>query len=172
MGCYKACYSTSESSGSVERAVIALYDETTARTVTPSPNNPGFDDLLGEPRFADTDNDGIGERERPETEVEIKAKAKWSRNEEQTQDGTGNAPESFLTLTVFEDDLKARGLYSNGVVGIRPNDRLLRIQSPAGEIRYDFEKDRREGLYCFEVRPGETGAGILFLLFENRRLVG
>lgn len=170
MGLLKPCYSTSESSGSYEIAVIALYEEAAARVVTPT--NPGFDDVLGEPRFADVNDDSIGERQRPETVVEIRAKAKWSRNEEQTQDNTGNAPSSFLVLTVLEKDLKAKGLLVNGVLSIRPNDRLLRLQNGAGVIRHDFEHANRDGLHVFEVRPGETGTGILTILLEDRRVVG
>lgn len=170
MGLLKPCLSVSESSGSVEIAVIATYDEQAARTVTPT--NPGFDDLLGEPLFADTNDDSVGDRVRPEQIVEVKAKVKWSRNEEQRQDGTGNVPDSFLKLTVFEDNLKDLGLIVDGIVGIRPNDRLLRIQNGKGQIRHQFESGSRDGLHCFEVRPGETGSGVLFLFFENRQIVG
>ena len=170
MGLLKPCFSNSESSGSVEFAVIGLYDETAARTVTAT--NPGFDDLLNEPLFSDDNDDSVGEYVRPEQVVKIKAKAKWVRSEEHRQDNAGNAPDSDLMLTVFQDDLKARGLLVDGVSKIRVNDRLLRLENRIGVIRHQFEEDERDGLHCYEVRPGETGSGVLFIFFENRRVVG
>lgn len=167
MGILKPCFSVS--GDSVEVAVIRLYDESTARTVAGS--NFGFDDLTGEPLFGDTNSDGIGERVRPETEVEIKAKIEWSKNEEQNQDGIGNAPSSFLKLTIFDEELESLGLYTAGKIGIRPNDRLIRIQSQAGAVRYDFTSDGRDGVHCVEVRPGETGTRVTMVFFENRRPV-
>lgn len=164
MGLYKNCYTTV--GDAVEVAVLGLYDEAQARSV-----DPGFDDTLGEPYLEDADDDGLGERVRPETVVEVNAKAEWVRHEEQDQDGVGNAPRSLLMLTVFAEQLAAAGLLAAGVVSIRPNDRLLRLQNAAGAVRVDFEQDGRDGLHCFEVRPGETGTRKFTILFENRRPV-
>lgn len=166
MGLYESVYANCDVIGAAEVAVIEQYDEASART-TP----PGFDDVLGEPFLEDNDGDGIGERVRPGVEVQVKARAEWVRHEEQVQDQVGNAPESRLSLTMFADDLTAKGLLASGVVAIRPNDRLLRIEDAAGNVRVNFEREGREGLYCFEVRPGDTGEGTFVAMFENRRPV-
>ncbi len=164
MGCLKPCFSTN--GGSVEYAVIQTYDEITARATS-----PGFDDTLGEPFLPDDDEDGIGERTRPGTEYRLRCKATWTRGDEQTQDQVGNAPTSSLTITLYEADLEAEGLLVDGVLEIRPNDLLLRLEKPNGTIRWDFARGGHLGMYCFEVRPGETGTGLFYVLFERRRPV-
>lgn len=167
MGIFSSCYTSSEETGSVEIAEIELYDEAQARAQA-----PGFDDALGEPFLVDGDDDGIGERVRPGTVVELRTTARWTRAEEQQQDGTGNAPSSLLLLTVFRSELISKGLLVDGKCSLRPNDRLLKLKNSAGEVRADFELDGRTGLFCYEVRPGETGESTLTLLFEQRRPVG
>ncbi len=167
MGTLKPCYSISGES--VEIAVLELYDETEAINV--GPTNPGFDDLLGEPFFEDLDLDGIGERVRPSTTVSIKAKAEFSRFEEQRQDQVGNAPDTFMNLVVSEEELVAKGLLTSGVLGIRPNDRLLRLETNKGVTRVDFQEDARDPVYVFEVRPGSTGERTYTIMLEKRRPV-
>ena len=172
MGIFESCFAVN--GASVETAVLELYDEAKAREVASVefPDNPGFDDTLGEPFFEDLDGDGIGTRVRPGVEVSVKAKADFARHEEQRQDQVGNAPESFVTLTLYEEDLVARGLLVAGKMAIRPNDRLLRLENTtSGAVRVNFEQDGRDGIYVFEVRPGETGTGIYQVLLEKRRLV-
>jgi hypothetical protein len=100
----KSCFSVS--GDSVEIAVMRLYDEPEARTVSVS--NPGFDDVMGEPYLEDTDDNGIGERVRPEDEVLIKCKAKFTTDEEQRQDQIGNAPASLVVLTVDQRILQSQ----------------------------------------------------------------
>lgn len=172
MGCLKPCYSTS-TSGSVEIAELALYDEPKQREVASVeyPNNQGLDDVLGEPFFPDEDDDGLGEKTRAETLVEVKAKLDTNNHEEQQHDQAGNAPESLIMLTVYYEDLVAKGLFTDGVVGIRPNDRLLKLKNAAGDVRVDYTFGGRDGLHCVEVRPGDTGTGILTLVFIDRRAV-
>ena len=149
--------------------MLELYDE--AEAINVSPANPGFDNLLGEPYLEDTTGDGVGERVRPGNVVEVKAKAEFTKHEEQEQDQAGNAPDSFLTLTMFTPMLESMGLLVNGVYGIRPNDRLLRLESSTGKVRVDFEQNERDGLFVFEVRPGPTGSRTLQVLLEKRRPV-
>lgn len=165
MGTLKPCLSTT--GGAVVVGKFALYDEVEAINV--GPTNPGFDDLLGEPFLEDTDADQIGERVRPEIDIDILGKITFSRYEEQTQDATGNAPRSMATFRVGRSELFARGLLVNGVILIRANDRLKRLEDRQGRIRYEFEDDDRDGLYVFEVRPGETGSNVVDILLENRR---
>jgi len=167
MGILKPCLSVT--GDSVEIAVFELYDE--AESINVSPTNPGFDDILGEPFLEDVSLNGIGERVRPSTQVSIKAKAKFAKFEEQNQDQTGNAPESFLTITIDRRYLEAAGLFAAGVIGIRPNDRLLRLQSSAGVVRVDFQNSGRDPVYVTEVRPGETGETAVTILLEKRRPV-
>lgn len=164
MGVLRPCLSTS--GDSVEYAVLELYDEASARSTS-----PGFDDVLGEPFLVDSDADGIGDRVRPGTEVEVKCKARAARHDEQVQDGTGNAPEGSWVLTFYASDLAARGLLVGGACLIRPNDRLkrLRANTLAATVRVDFEAGGAAGLFCYEVRPGETGEGTYTALFERRR---
>lgn len=172
MGVLKSCFAVSGES--VEVAVIEMYDEAKAREVASVefPLNQGFDDVLGEPFLEDNDADQIGERVRPGVEVSVKAKVKFTKHEEQRQDQVGNAPDSFLTLTLYEEDLIAKGLLTAGKVSIRPNDRLLRLEnSTSGVTRVNFEQDGRDGVYVFQVNPGETGTGIYEVLLEKRRLI-
>lgn len=172
MGTLKSCFATGGES--VEIAVLGLYDETKAREVASVeyPNNPGFDDLLGEPFLEDLDSDQLGERVRPEVETQVRCKLRFTRYEEQNQDQSGNAPQTFATLTLFEEDLVSRGLLVGGKVAIRPNDRLLRVlkNTLGNPVRVDFEQDGRPGLHVFEVRPGETGTGVFTVLLERRNL--
>lgn len=167
MGILKSCISSS--GNSVVLGHFSLYDEVTAIEVTPT--NPGFDDVMREPYLNDQNLDRVGERVRPEIEVEVLGKADFSRFEEQTQDGTGNAPRSHVRFRVTRGELESRGLLVNGVVVIRPNDRLRRLEDRKGRIRYDFESGDRDGLYVFEVRPGETGSNVIDFLLETRRPV-
>lgn len=162
MGCLKPCLSVS--GDSVEIAVLELYDEPAARA-TP----PGFDDVLGEPFLEDGDGDGVGERVRPGVVVEVLAKVDFRRYEEQVQDGTGNVPEGDATLTVTESELAKKGLLVAGVIGVRANDRLLRIKSRSGSVRVDLLHGGREGLHVVEVRPSETGSGVVKIVLEDRR---
>lgn len=162
MGCLRPCYATG--SGSTEYAIIECYDETAART-----GPPGFDDLLGEPFLPDGDDDGVGERDRPGEEHRLKCKAAWTRGEEHTQTPAGNAPPSTLQLTLYEDDLIAAGLLVDGVLSLRANDRLLRLEYGDGTIRHDFTSGDRPGPFVYEVRPGETGTRLFYVLFETRR---
>lgn len=173
MGIYSSCYSTSSQTGSAEYAVLELYDEEKAREVASVeyPTNPGFDDVMGEPYLVDQDLDGLGERVRPSVTVLVKAQLKAPRYEEQNQTQAGNSPDSLITLTLFEQDLTTLGLLVDGVCEIRPNDRLLRIQDGSGNVRAEFAHGGREGLYCVEVRPGETGTGTFVAVFESRRAV-
>lgn len=175
MGVLKNCLSVTGES--VEIAVFGMFNETDARTVAAAPGNPGFDDDLGEPFLEDNDDDQIGERFRPEDIVKLKCKIRPVRYEEQVQDQTGNAPESLLELTLYANDLKTKTLPSgdplleNGILRLRANDRLLRIEDRSGNVRIEFEEDGRDGVHVFEVRPGETGTGIYKVLVENRRVV-
>jgi len=167
MGLYKPCYSVSGEA--VEVAVLGLYDEAAAIVLAAKPGNPGMDDLMGEPFLEDNDADGIGERVRPETTASIKCKAKFGSFEEQNQTPSGNEPESFLTLTIATSELSKAGLLTAGQVGIRPNDRLLRLQSKTGVVRVDFEAAGRSGVHVVEVRPGATGSGIYKIMLEQRQ---
>jgi len=169
VGTLKPCFSVS--GDSVEVAVIEVYDEAKAREVASVeyPTNPGFDDLLGEPYLEDGDDDGIGDRVRPGTEYEVKARAKFAANEEQDQGQVGNDPRTVLTLVVDTRILTGLGLYSAGVFGVRPNDRLLRLERNDGTTRLDFVHAGREGLFVYEVRPGETGSGMVKILLERRQ---
>lgn len=169
MGTLKPCFSVSGES--VECAVFELYDEAGALVTAPAPGNPAFDPLTGQPYLEDNDDDGLGERVRPGIAATIKCKADFAKHEEQNQYQAGNAPESFLTLTVAEEELEAQGLLTNGVYGIRANDRLLRLQSQAGKVRVDFEQNGRDGVYVFEVRPGYTGERTVQIFLEKRRPV-
>ena len=165
MGVFESCLSSTEELGAAERAVIELYEEDLARSTS-----PGFDDVLGEPFLADADDDGLGDRVRPGTEKTVKAIAEIASLGEQEQDQVGNAPTSSVTLTLFEKDLKRRGLLSDGVCSINVNDRLLRLENRRGTVRVDFSQ--RGGLFCFEIAPGDTGSGIWVARFEERRAVG
>lgn len=165
MGIYKPCYSTSECFS--ETVELELYDETEARNVSVS--NPGFDDVMGEPFLEDTDDDQIGDRVRPSTTVELKARVEFSRYKEQEQAGSGNDPASMLKLIVNEEELVRLGLLADGEIKIRPNDRLLRVKSEGGSVRVDFTVDGRDGVYVYEVRPGDTGTGLVEFMLENRR---
>lgn len=173
MGLLKNCYATSTSSGAVEIAELALYDEAKQREVASVeyPDNPGFNDLLDELIVIDLDDDGLADPIRAENLVEIVTKYDATQHEEQQQTHTGNAPESLVELTAYYSDLKAKGLFVNGVIAIRPNDRLLRIKSGSGDVRIDYTFGGRDGLYCVEVRPGDTGTGIVTLVFRSRRNV-
>lgn len=172
MGCLKPCLTTTTESGNREIVVFELYDEVEARNV--SPTNPGFDDLLGEPYLEDDivspDSNEIGERVRPGTIVKLKARVEISKNEEQNQDGTGNDPQGSMRVIVDEPTLLAATpvLLANGVVKIRPNDRLLRIETPAGAVRAEFTKGQRFGKFVIEVRPGDTGEGDWTIVLEER----
>lgn len=166
MGLYKPCYSTSAMLGSVEWAIIRLYKEADTRAAS-----PGFDDLLGQPFLVDNDNDQIGEHVRVEQEIRVKAKFSTSRFKEQSQDQTGNAPTSFVKLTLYEEDLAAQGYLVAGVLEIRNNDRLLRMENDLGVTRINFEADGSLGLRCYGVDPGETGTGIYEAQFESPRKV-
>lgn len=167
MGTLKNCLSVV--GDSVEVAVFELYDH--AEAINVSPTNPGFDDVLGEPYLEDGGSDGIGERVRPGTVVSLKCKADFGKHEEQSQDGAGNAPSSFLTLTLFKANLEAQvpALIVAGKILVRPNDRLLRIEDRSVNVRVDFEADGRDGLHVFRVDPGETGTGIVKVFLEKRR---
>ena len=168
MGLYKNCYSVN--GASVELAELALYDEVEARNVAAPPGNPGFDDLMGEPFLEDNDDDGVGERVRPEEVVQVKCKVDFGSYEVQQQEQHGNEPSGQLTLEVYESDLAARGLLVDGVVKIRPNDRLLRVlNSESGEVRIDLTTSGRPGMFVYEVRPAETGTGKLKIMLEHRR---
>lgn len=171
MGCLKPCLSVS--GDSVEVLEFELYDEASAIVVLLPPGNPGFDDVLGEPFLEDDDDDQIGERERPSTVIEVKGKIEFDRDEEQNQDGTGNAPESRVEVRIAESELKVKGLIDpvTGTIGIHVNDRLLRVKSNAGVVRADFTIGDRVGLRVYEVRHGETGSGIVKVMLEKERPV-
>ena len=165
MGILKSCLSTS--GGSVVVAEFALYDEAEAIAVTPT--NPGFDDLMGEPFLEDNDSDQVGERVRPEDLTRILGKLSFTRNEEQRQNATGNSPRSFAMLRVSRGELERKGLLVDGVYGVRPNDRILRVRDRVGRILHEFEHGNRDGLYVVEVRPGETGSNVVDIHFVKRR---
>jgi len=167
MGILKPCLSTSGDSVVVGK--FCLYDEVEAINV--SVTNPGFDDLMGEPFLEDTNGDRIGERVRPEIAVDVLGKIEFGTFEEQVQDPAGNAPRSRARFRVARSELFDRGLLVNGVILLRPNDRLKRLEDRRGRIRWDFEDDDRDGLYVFEVRPSETGSNMVDVFLENRRPV-
>lgn len=163
MGWLKPCLSTSPSLGSVEYAVIELYDVELAAS-----EPPGFDPVSGQPFLPDTDGDGIGERSRPGRTVRLLCKFSATKVQEQVQDYDGNDPSSLVKVTLYNHNLALEGLLTDGVPGVRSNDRLLRIENAAGAIRVDFEAKGREGLYCFHVRPGQTGDVTWDAFFEAR----
>lgn len=166
MGFLRPCLSGSEILNATERVLLELYEEDLARSTS-----PGFDDVLGEPLLPDTNDDGIGERVRPSRQVVVKGRVEVRMNEEQAQDHTGNAPKSSIVLTMFETNLKRLGLLVDGVLEIRPNDRLLSVSNRRNVIRYDFTRGSRVGLSCYRVDPGGTGEGIFTAYFDLDRLV-
>lgn len=165
MGILKPCLSTSGNSVVVGK--FSLYDEVEAINVQAA--NPGFDDLMGEPFLEDVNGDRKGERVRPEIEVDVLGKIEFIQHEEQIQDATGNAPSTRLRFRASRGELVSRGLLVNGVILIRPNDRLRRLEDRLGRIRYDFEDDDRSGYYVYEARPGETGSNVIDFFLEARR---
>jgi hypothetical protein len=166
MGFLRPCLSTSLSSGATELAIIEMHDENEEILQL------NYDDILGEPLYPDTNSDGIGERTRPGIIVELKCKAKFSQYEEQMQDQVGNNPESELKLTLYEEELRSKGLLlADGTLKIKPNDRLLRLVKSNGDVRINFEQGGRSGLFCYEIRPGETGDRTFVAMFDTRKPV-
>jgi hypothetical protein len=171
LGLYTAIYS--EAGANIEYAVLELLDLAAARAASP----PVYDDVLGSLFLPDTDGDGIGDRNRPTTQVTIRAKVStWPKQDMQAMDQTGNDPDSRLFLTLYEDDLAEAGLLANGVLSLKPDDRLLKllnsdgIQATDGTVRFDFTRGgTRKGLRCLEVRPGLTGERTVRMVFESQR---
>lgn len=166
MGCLKPCLSTS--GANVEYAVLELYDESSARSMA-----PGFDDVTGQPFLVDSDGDGIGERVRPGTTVRLRCKSRNLRPHEQVHDGVGNAPEMSMSITLYAEDLIEAGLYDEdtGELGIRENDKLLRLEREDGTVRFSFETNAPGGMHCYGVSIGETGEDTFAFMFERRRPV-
>lgn len=164
MGLLKPTLSVSGSSGAMEVAIIHRHDENQEIALI------NYDDVMGELLFRDNNGDGIGERTFPFVEVAVKCKVKFSTFDMQDNDATGNTPTSNMAITMFEDDLKALGLLTNGVLILKPNDRLIRIESLAGDVRVDLTSGGRDGLRCYEVVPGETGSRIYIAMFEARKV--
>ena len=72
-------------------------------------------------------------------------------------------------LRVSRGELERKGLLVDGVYGVRPNDRILRVRDRVGRILHEFEHGNRDGLYVVEVRPGETGSNVVDIHFVKRR---
>lgn len=166
MGFLKPCYSVNPLTASTEYAVIQRYMEADTRSAS-----PGFDDVLGQPFLHDINDDQIGELQKVENQVIVLAKYSNRRLKEQEQTQVGNAPRSFVELTLYASNLEDEGLLANGTCGIRANDRLIRIQDADGNVRIDFTSDGSDGLKCIGVDFGETGTGKLTANFESPRQV-
>lgn len=153
-------------------AVVARLD--TAATATAG----GFDDVLQEVTFEDTNGDGIGEPLRKEDGPDyttFPAQVETDRDEMQRMAGSGDVPDSAIALVVHMRDMERLGLTDAtrpGGIAIQKGDRLVRILDRRGVAVREFAGPDKGGLYCTHVKPLDAWLGsranLTYLAFSER----
>ena len=116
----------------------------------------GFDHTMREPYLVDGDGDGIGEipdELYSDTDLKVPAQIESSSMEALSMGSGGNLPGSSILVSFSRSRLESLSLMNaDGRPKIKPGDRWIRLEDPAGNIMWTFDRPNALGLYCEQIR--------------------
>lgn len=137
----------------------------------------GYDDVMQEVVYTDTDDDGIGETLRQEDGPDyttFPAQVENDKDEMQRMVASGDVPDSAVVLIVHHKDMARLGMLDPsrpGGITLQKGDRLVSLSDRGGLVR-TFPDEAHGGYFCTHVKlaDGFVGhrANLTYLAFSER----